>query len=294
VLLGPGAGAVHAATTPLDYYALGDSVASGRGLMDSGGACRRSAMAYPEQVRDLLAARRGAVRFRLLACAGAEAASGSHSLRRQVDAVLRSLTKRPTIVSLTIGANDTDWSDIPLTYARIRDPDADGFVGWIRGVAASVERAALKQLRRLLERPNVRIVLTDYFNPVNPQSLLFGPPVPCAEAAVCYARTELIVDELNGVLRGLPAELRARGRIAVAGIHGAFRGHESPAPECGTGTPGVEETWIQYPTDPASNSNPGLPPGVPGPWSGDCFHPNELGAAAIAAAVDRAAKRLGR
>lgn len=262
--------------------------------MDAGGECRRSSAAYPRPVRDLLTERRGAVRFRFVACAGAKAVSGPRSLRHQVDTVLSSLTKRPTLVTLTIGANDTDWSDIPLTYARLRDPDAEGFGAWARGVAESVRRAVAKQLRRLLERPNVRVVLTDYVNPVNRESLLFGPPIPCADTVACYERTERIVDELNVVLHGLPGDLRARRLVAVARVHDAFRGHESPGPECGAATPGVGDTWIQYPTDAASNSNPVLPPGVPGPWSGDCFHPNALGAEAIAAAVDRAAKRLGR
>jgi lysophospholipase L1-like esterase len=262
--------------------------------MDAGGACRRSAAAYPHRVRELIEQRRAVARFRFLACAGARAASGARSLRHQVDTALRSLSGRPALVSLTIGANDTDWSEIPLTYARLRDPDAAGFASWAREVAAGVRAAVAKQLRRLLARPNVRVVLTDYFNPVNPQSLLFGPPIPCADPGACYARTELIVDELNEALRALPGDLRARRRIVVAGVHDAFRGHESPGPECGIGAPGVAETWIQYPSDPASNSNPALPPGVPGPWLGDCFHPNALGAAAIAAAVDRAAKLLGR
>jgi lysophospholipase L1-like esterase len=262
--------------------------------MDAGGTCRRSALAYPQLVRELVAERRGAVRFRFLACAGAKATAGAHSLRHQVDLVLRSVTKRPTLVSVTIGANDTDWSDIPLTYSRLRDPDAEGFAAWADGAAESVRHAVVKQLRRLLDRPNVRVIVTDYFNPVNRESLLFGPPVACADAGACYARTELIVDELNRVLRGLPGELRARGRVAVARVHDAFRGHESPGPECGAAAPAFDTTWIQYPSDPASNSSPALPPGVPGPWLGDCFHPNAAGAAAIAAAVDRAAKRIAR
>jgi lysophospholipase L1-like esterase len=292
------AGAARGADRSLDYFALGDSVASGRGLMDSGGACRRSPLAYPQQVRDLLARRYASVRFRFLACAGAEAsASGKPGLlafRRQVDAVLRTRTGRRALVSVTIGVNDTRWSDIALTYRRLRELDAGGFDAWARGVSARVERAVVRQLRRLLARPSVRVVLTEYFNPVNRGSILFGPPEPCVDVEACYRRTELVVDELNRALRRVPGDLRARRRVAVAPVRGAFRGHEAPSPECGGAPPEVGGTWIQYPSDPASNAFPALPPGVPGPWRGDCFHPNERGAAAIASAVVGAARRVGR
>lgn len=298
VVLAAFAGTARAADRTLDYFALGDSVASGRGLEDSGGTCRRSPLAYPEQARDLLARRHPSVRFRFLACAGAEAAaagsSGLLALRGQVDAVLRKLTGRLTLVSLTIGVNDTQWSDIALTYGRIRDPDAGAFERWARGVAAGVERAVVRQLGRLLAHPAVRVVLTEYFNPVNRGSILFGPPEPCPDAEACYGRTELVIDELNSALRRVPGDLKARRRVAIAPVRDAFRGHEAPSPECGGAPPEVAGTWIQYPSDPASNSFPVLPPGVPGPWRGDCFHPNEQGAAAIASAVDRGARRIGR
>ena len=295
--LAASAGAAPGAERGLDYFALGDSVASRR-VMDPGGPCRRSPLAYPEQARDLLAQRYASVRFRFFACAGAEAIApertGFGALSRQVDAALRRLTHRPTLVSVTIGINDSDWSDITLTYSRLCDPDEGSFEQWAGGVAAGVERAVVEQLRRLLAHPNVRVVVTEYFNPVNRGSLLFGPPIPCPDVEACYRRTELVIDELNTALRRVPGELKARRRVAVAPVRDAFRGHESPSPECGDAPPEVAETWIQYPTDPASNSFPPLPPTVPGPWRGDCFHPNELGAAAIASAVEQAARRIGR
>ena len=64
--------------------------------------------------------------------------------------------------------------------------------------------------------------------------------------------------------------------MQVATVHDAFRGHEAPRPWCGTAPPDVEETWIQYPTDPNSNATP---------VGGDCFHANRAGAAEFAAAV---------
>ncbi len=296
--LASAAGAARSSERQLDYFALGDSVASGRGLMDTGGQCRRSPLAYPEQTRALLAQRYTSVRFWFFACAGAEASSqgepGFRDFRRQVDAVLRRLTARPTLVSVTIGINDTNWSDIQLTYVRLRDPDQSSFERWAHSVSVDVERAVLRQLRRLLASPNVRVVLTEYFNPVNEGSLLFGPPLPCPDVEACYERTEFVIAEINSALRKARGESKAPRRVAVAPVRKAFRGHESPSPDCGSAPPALTETWIQYPSDPASNSFPPLPPVVAGPWRGDCFHPNELGAASIAAAVGQAASRVGR
>jgi lysophospholipase L1-like esterase len=231
------------------------------------------------------------VRFTMLACSGALAAGeavGLRSLSRQVDAVLARRSQRPALVTLTVGINDFGWSDVVATYFRLRDPDTAAFESW---VASTVERAvgALRaQVSRLLRRPKLVVVLTEYPNPVNTASLLFFGPAPC-EVTVCYARTELVVHELNEALAGL-----ARKRVRIAAVHDAFHGHEAPSPSCGDAPPGVEDTWFQYPEDPDSNSFPALPPFVPSVWRGDCFHPNGPGSEAIAAAVDAAAKALGR
>lgn len=86
----------------------------------------------------------------------------------------------------------------------------------------------------------------------------------------------------------------ARKRVRVAAIHDAFHGHEAPSPSCGGDPPAVAHTWFQYPDDPESNSFPPVAAFVGEVWRGDCFHPNERGAAEIAAAVDAAARGLGR
>ena len=142
-----------------------------------------------------------------------------------------------------------------------------------------------KQLRRLLSRPKIAVVLTEYPNPVNTDSLLFGGPMPCSDKAACYGRSEQVVHELNALLDGL-----ARKRVRIAAIHEAFHGHEAPSPSCGGDPPAVADTWFQYPDDPESNSFPPVAAFVGEVWRGDCFHPNERGAAEIAAAVDAAAR----
>ena len=59
----------------IDYFALGDSVASGHGLDGASGECLRSSKAYPYTVRDALETRYHKVNFppqHHLACSGAE------------------------------------------------------------------------------------------------------------------------------------------------------------------------------------------------------------------------------
>ena len=113
----------------LDYVALGDSVAAGRGLGDTGGLCRRSPRAYPRLVlRELRQRVAGAVRFASVACSGATAgvadAPGLRSLRRQVTAALERLSGGRALATVTVGVNDFEWSDIPRTYLRLREPQA--------------------------------------------------------------------------------------------------------------------------------------------------------------------------
>jgi lysophospholipase L1-like esterase len=281
-----------AAAPALDYFALGDSVASGHGLFDKGGTCRRSPRAYPQQLVPELRERHDRVRFTMLACSGATAAGSGTGLRifsRQVNAVLAKPTTRRTLVSITIGINDFHWSDIRATYLRIRDPSAASFDDWVDSTANRVAATLGKQLRRLLARPKIAVVLTEYANPVNTDSLLFGAPSPCPDKAACYARTEQVVHALNDVVDSL-----ARKRVRVAAIHETFRGHEAPSPSCGGDPPAVADTWFQYPDDPESNSFPPVEDLVGEVWRGDCFHPNERGAAEIAAAVDASARGLGR
>jgi lysophospholipase L1-like esterase len=285
--------ATATATAPaLDYFALGDSIASGHGLLDAGGTCRRSERAYPRTVLADLRDRHGRVRFTMLACSGAVASGGPAGLRslaRQVDAVLAHLSKRPTLVTITVGINDFAWSDVIATYLRLRDPDETLFEAWVEATAERAAEGLGVQVDRLLRHRKVAVVLTDYPNPVNPESVLFAGPLPCADVAACYGRTEFVVHELNRALRML-----ARRRVRVATVHEAFHGHEAPAPSCGEAPPSISDTWFQYPEDPESNSFPPLPSFVSEEWRGDCFHPNALGAATIAEAVDVAARALGR
>jgi hypothetical protein len=153
------------------------------------------------------------------------------------------------------------------------------------------------ELTRLLQYPNVVVVINDYPNPVNKTSHILSIAqsnkiTSCVDIwgeLECYERTELVINQLNNALvleAIVPIGQMYPNRVRVAGVHEIFRGHESPKYACGFSAPGTNDTWIQYPGDPDSNS-------IPWAWikkytgfkTGDCFHPNKKGAQALADAV---------
>jgi hypothetical protein len=75
-----GPGAVSA--LPIDYFALGDSVASGYGLADDETACHQSMLAYPWQLYARLQETFVVHQFDLLACSGTT--TGAESLGHYV------------------------------------------------------------------------------------------------------------------------------------------------------------------------------------------------------------------
>ncbi len=323
-------GTAKPAKTTIEYFALGDSNASGHGLRDNGSACRRSSDAYPYIVADRLGDRYTNVSFpqdNFLACSGATAlepktlTDSNHWLRNQVDQVVRELTygdrpaDRPILVSITIGMNDypwapkTTWDHLGLVYlANQRDVE---FRSWVDGLTTRVGLEVKAQVQRLLKFPNVKIILTEYHNPWNQTSHIVklitargqcGSPL---DKMGCYERVEYAIHMLNAsLISQVVVDLQQPDRVAIAlEIHKAFHGHESPEPECGTSSPAIRDTWIQHPSDRNSNSIQD-PSQIPEKlrklsnvkqWRGDCFHPNDSGAYAYAKAVDEAAfNKLGR
>jgi lysophospholipase L1-like esterase len=270
LILGWAPGAVSA--LPIDYFALGDSLASGYGLADDGTTCRQSVHAYPWQVLAQLQEAFVVQQFALLACSG----TTTETLDRQVSEVISRLSARPTLVTLTVGANDFGWSDV-LTFAqRLCTPDDNAFHAWIEGITQTVEDNLVGQLDRLLAYPQVEVILTDYYNPTNVSGAFWRRVHPQCLFIDVYGRSEQVAHALNSTIKQAGERLENLGFVPMATVHDAFRGHEGPRPWCGTDPPEVGETWIQYPTDPDSNATP---------VGGDCFHVNRAGAGHFAKAV---------
>lgn len=295
----------------VDYFALGDSIASGHGLMDDGTPCHRSDKAYPHKVDLLLRARYDQVNFHFLACSGATALYDQENiqldqykwLHNQVDFVLANLTDNPTLVSITIGANDFQWSEPLNFFHRLAQP-GDSYLNWATLKKTQVGNALRAEVERLIAYPNVAVVITQVHNPVNQESRFFTlfPGRPCANifnTVDCYDRMAYGVDLLNTayvldvwVPLGRPTNVRVTPTLPSA-----FSGGESPQPVCGSASPDIGLTLIQYPGDP--NSNSPLPQVIRRLWGlgdaqGDCFHPNEAGAFIYAGAVDESAEAIGR
>jgi lysophospholipase L1-like esterase len=210
--------------------------------------------------------------FDLLACSG----TTTGTLDGQVSEVLSRLSAHPTLITLTVGANDFGWSDVFAFAQNLCAPDDEAFDTWVAGIAQTVEENLVVQLSRLLASPQVEVILTDYYNPTNTSGAFWERVHPRCLLVNVYDRSEGVVQALSAAIRQVRQRVGSPSFVQVATVHDAFRGHEAPRPWCGTAPPDVEESWIQYPTDPDSNATP---------VGGDCFHANRAGATAFAAAV---------
>lgn len=257
---------------PIEYFAVGDSVASGRGLDDDETACRQSRLAYPWLVVEQLQETFLVQQFDLLACSGTTTAT----LDQQVSEVLSRLSVHPTLLTMTVGANDFGWSDVFAFAPRLCTQSDEAFRTWVGGTAQAVEENLVGQLSRVLAYPQVEVILTDYYNPTNASGAFWERVHPRCLLVDVYDRSEQVVHALNAAIRQAWQRVGSPGFVQVATVHAAFHGHEAPRPWCGTSPPEIEGTWIQYPTDPNSNSTQ---------VGGDCFHPNRAGAEQYAAAV---------
>ncbi len=301
-------------TKPLvAYYALGDSVASGRGLPgDDGTECRRSPAAYPLLVESALSD----LNVTYIDIVGGRACSGrtSDHLNDQVKAVLEDLSIRkqanPTLralVTITIGANDFQWSNLNELRKHICDP-THPFNKWVKdktsgvGKKPGVEGNLKLAFQQLVSRDNVFVIVTDYHNPFNRDSNVlrlftnllspyYQPACPRQGfffASDLYPRTETVVQALNDTLAAVVAEFPPYAGLAT--VHQKFLGpprRESAAPTCGLDLFGPTEftTWVQ--------SVGNFFDLLEGRFL-DCFHPNVSGAQAFSKAVEEIARQLLR
>ena len=292
----------------LHYFALGDSVASGHGLNDDRAACKESPFAYPKLVTSLLSSRFESVAPTYLACSGATVLQPTNPsdqrkwFANQVSSVLAtlpSLGSDPVLVSITIGADDLGWSEpwrfFDLLY-RLKDKP---FINRIDATAGLVATELHRQVYSLLQYPSVAVIVTEYHNPLNTDSVFFLSPgdllagidsLGLCGLQPCYTRSELAVESLNGAAGQAYVGLGRPTRMQLTPVNSLFQGHEAPMPICGGASPSIATTWVQYPSDPESNA-----------WvfknqvlGGDCFHPNREGARKYADQIAADVIRLGR
>jgi hypothetical protein len=125
-----------------------------------------------------------------LACSGATAArdpqSHNHLMRfhNQVQAVLAYLDKngsdRPTLVSITIGANDLEFDDLAKVLSHLEESPED-YNAWLKEVIdhpqTGVKKSVKDEVVRLLAKPNVIVIIIDYHTPFNKESIIFDTPL---------------------------------------------------------------------------------------------------------------------
>jgi lysophospholipase L1-like esterase len=99
-----GAGIPAQAASAVHYVALGDSYSSGVGAGGTSGSCAQSPNAYPA----LWTKANSPASFTFAACSGARASD-------VISSQLSSLTASTTLVSITIGGNDSGFSSIMET-----------------------------------------------------------------------------------------------------------------------------------------------------------------------------------
>lgn len=227
--LGWGPGALSA--LPIDYFALGDSVASGYGLADDETACRQSMLAYPWLLYERLQQSFVVRQFDLLACSG----TTTGTLDRQVSEVLSRLSTHPTLLTLAVGANDFGWSDVFAFAQSLCTPDDEVFHGWLAGTARTVEDNLVGHLGRLLTYPQVEVILTDYYNPTNTSGAFWERVHPRCLFVNVYNRSEDVGHALNTAIVQARQCMGGPSFVQVATAHGAFHGHEAPRPWYGLG-----------------------------------------------------------
>jgi lysophospholipase L1-like esterase len=301
--------------TNLMYAALGDSIASGHGLGTTttpatpgrNKNCQRSAGdssshdAYPDDVRDFAHDAFGLAldgqHYFKLACSGDIV---SQMLRLQVPAAEQALANNPAIITITIGVDNFRFAD-PNTYIEAFSPLTYGDFQLKRVTKLAVIE---HQLSRALSdlgsgRPQRLVVVTTYYNPFNPQSVIFaaadakgaaceqtvGDRPPCAQIVqdtldmLNTAIGNAVVD-YSATLSPLNAQVRIVGGVDQAFNPDGEPHHSSPMPFCGSGPPGFADTYIQ--AQPTGQLNINRPPKN----GNDCFHPNPQGHAVIAGLVE--------
>lgn len=279
----------------IQYFALGDSVASGHGLMAGEGHCAQSAESYPYLLATNLRNNGISVQFspaNHIACSG----STTSDLNSQINDVSNKLRTQypfpPTLVTITSGANDFDWLGVEF-LTMLTQPSEQLFDLWVASKSEGIRTRLHNAVDRLLRMDEqISVLLTHYYNPMTvdatPPSVFFDTfGIQIAGAAIqLYRRIAKVVDALNGAITGSLAGLDPTRAKVVNTIEAAFADHPSA---CQIFRDPSQSTWTQsiFSTQ-GSNS---LVSVFESSWwidsrllhgIGDCFHPNADGAKAIA------------
>ena len=201
--------AAHAASGD-NYVALGDSYSSGVGAgtyTSESGSCDRSLSAYPA----LWASANSVAAFTFAACSGATTADVANSQ-------LGGLTTATSLVSITIGGNDENFSTIMEDCNLYSDSTC---VNEIQAAEDDARANLPGKLAALFGQissraPNARVVVLDYPHFYD-----------LANDCIGLSQTKRTkIDEGIDVLDGILQNSAGSAGFGFADVRGAFTGHE--------------------------------------------------------------------
>lgn len=243
------------------YVALGDSVAAGVGLLhdSDSSACNRSNQAYPNLVAQELN-----YRLKNVACSGATLPAGILGQQTVNDLLVAPQLEqllaqpKPKLMTLTIGANDTNWTGVLATcYTSDCGTALDnaGVQAALNSVTDNVH-ATLAALQNHYGAAPPRVLVTGYYQFFPTTTAANCPDVAGIDATELAGGRQLQAAIDNAV------EAATRGYSFASFIPINFGGHEL----C------TSDPWVQ-----------GLSDNQP-------FHPTAAGQAAYAQQIIRALK----
>lgn len=233
------------------YAALGDSVAAGAGLSTADPLCDRATQSYPYLVGQSVG-----IPLHHLACIGAKADEGIYDTQERSATVIPAqldqafVNGAPSLISLTVGANDARWTQFIRQCYYIRcgyDVDTARFATYLVDLKLELNVIMAKIHSRSNSAPPP-VIVTGYYHPFSSQACTATNNLTTSELSWLNTRT----DRLNEAIKGTVSKYSYAHFAPVS-----FAGHEL----CSA------DPWVQ-----------GSDGAVP-------FHPTAAGQQAIATAV---------
>jgi lysophospholipase L1-like esterase len=332
----------------IDYFALGDSIASGHGLQSTGN-CKRSTRAYPYLVKEALVGEGIKIaNFKHLACSGATASEPENNSRYQYavkiynpEGFLKKVPEtqeapdidlllwlhnqvlyananindsRPTLITISIGANDLGWTDFDALFTHL-SMDFDGFDQWAQQKGNEINKILSDELFNpeyglMNLHPNTYVIINTIYNPITEHTVYFlaSMKLKNLQACVinnigninCYERASHLVNVVNLKIitvatKQMKDKNKYQNRIKAAGVYQAFEQNKATAFLCDIAKPETEKSWVQYIKYPNSNevTEIDIIGNIKIKFTGDCFHPNIEGAKGIAGVVKKQVASFG-
>ncbi|HEX8628615.1 MAG TPA: SGNH/GDSL hydrolase family protein [Catenuloplanes sp.] len=197
-----------AATSTVDYVALGDSYSSGVGAPDASGPCGRSPSGYPAR----WAAQHPTASLRFVACGGAT----TDDVRRDQLAALDGGTD---LVSITIGGNDAGFFPTVMLCASRTDAACEQQVTTARSTISQVLPGKLDATYQAIRgrAPNATVVVLGY-------PRLFEPNADCPTGGMSTFKRRVLNSGADHLARVIADRARAAG-FTFADVRSAFTGH---------------------------------------------------------------------